>query len=60
MRHVVFRLEKERYALPLALRCRRVTVVEPSPSMVAQLREGAKEAEIENISSVEAGWEARE
>ena len=25
--------------------------------MVAQLREGAKEAEIENISSVEAGWE---
>ena len=46
-----------RYALPLALRCRRVTVVEPSPSMVAQLREGAKEAEIENISSVEAGWE---
>src|SRR5438034_4539174 len=33
-----------RYALPLALRCRRVTVVEPSPSMVAQLREGAKEA----------------
>ena len=46
-----------RYALPLALRCRRVTVVEPSPSMVAQLREGAKEAEIENSSSVEAGWE---
>ena len=46
-----------RYALPLALRCRQVTVVEPSPSMVAQLREGAREAGLENISTVEAGWE---
>jgi len=46
-----------RYALPLALRCKHVTVVEPSPSMVAQLREGAKEAGIENISTIEAGWE---
>ena len=34
-----------------------VTVVEPSPSMVAQLREGAREGGIENISTVEAGWE---
>jgi SAM-dependent methyltransferase len=46
-----------RYALPLALRCRQVTVVEPSPSMVAQLREGAREAGLQNISTVEAGWE---
>ena len=45
-----------RYALPLALRCKHVTVVEPSPSMVAQLNEGAREAGIENVSAVEAGW----
>ena len=49
-----------RYALPLALRCRHVTVVEPSPSMVAQLKEGAREAGIENVSAVEAGWEEAE
>ncbi len=46
-----------RYALPMALRCRQVTVVEPSPSMVAQLLEGAREAGIENVSTVEASWE---
>lgn len=46
-----------RYALPLALRCKHVTVVEPSPAMIAQFREGAKEAGIENVSAVEAGWE---
>ena len=45
-----------RYALPLALRCKHVTVVEPSPSMVMQLREAAKEAGIENVSAVEARW----
>jgi SAM-dependent methyltransferase len=49
-----------RYALPLALRCRQVTVVELSPSMVAQLREGAATAGIENVSAVEAGWEEAE
>ena len=47
-----------RYALPLALRCKHVTVVEPSPSMVEQLREGAKEAGIDNVSAVEDEWEA--
>jgi len=46
-----------RYALPLALRCKHVTVVEPSPSMVAQLREGARDAGIENVSGVESEWE---
>lgn len=49
-----------RYALPLALRCKHVTVVEPSPSMLSQLREGAREAGIENVSAVEAGWEEAE
>jgi SAM-dependent methyltransferase len=49
-----------RYALPLALRCKHVTVVEPSPSMVAQLNEGAREAGIANVSAVEAGWEEAE
>ena len=46
-----------RYALPLALRCKHVTVVDPSPAMIAQFREGAKEAGIEDVSAVEAGWE---
>ena len=49
-----------RYALPLALRCRHVTVVEPSPSMVGQLEEGARDAEISNVSAVRAGWEETE
>jgi SAM-dependent methyltransferase len=46
-----------RYALPLALRSKHVTVVDPSPSMIDALKESAKEAEIENVSAVEAGWE---
>ena len=36
-----------RLALPLALTCRSVTAVEPSPSMCAVLRETADEADIE-------------
>ncbi len=44
-----------RLALPLALSCRRVTAVEPSPSMCAVLRETAEEADID-ISVVESGW----
>lgn len=46
-----------RLALPLALKCRHVTAVEPSPSMVEQLREGADEAGITNLSVVQADWE---
>ena len=49
-----------RLALPLALRCRHVTAVEPSPSMVEQLREGADEAGIANMSVVQANWEDAE
>jgi ubiquinone/menaquinone biosynthesis C-methylase UbiE len=39
-----------RFALPLALRCQHVTVVEPSPSMGASLRQSAAESRIDNIS----------
>ena len=49
-----------RLALPLALRCRHVTAVEPSPSMVEQLLEGADEAGISNLSVVQANWEDAE
>ena len=49
-----------RYALPLALRCRQVMVVEPSPSMVSQLEESARAAAITNGSVVQAGWEEAE
>ncbi len=45
-----------RLALPLALTCRTVTAVEPSPSMCAVLRETAVEYNIENVSIIEAGW----
>jgi len=47
-----------RFALPLARRCREVTVVEPSAAMVEQLRAGAAEAEIRNLTVVQENWEA--
>jgi SAM-dependent methyltransferase len=46
-----------RYALPLALRCRHVTLVEPSPSMVAVFEDSAKGAGISNVSVVAETWE---
>jgi 2-polyprenyl-3-methyl-5-hydroxy-6-metoxy-1,4-benzoquinol methylase len=46
-----------RFALPLALRCRHVTVVEPSPSMGESLRQLAAEEQIDNISLVPGCWE---
>jgi len=49
-----------RLALPLALRCRHVTVVEPSPSMLGALRESAASAGIENVSVVEKNFEDTE
>lgn len=49
-----------RYALPLALRCKQVTVVDPSPSMLDALRESAADAGIENVVAVQAGWEEAE
>jgi SAM-dependent methyltransferase len=46
-----------RYALPLALHCRHVTNVEPSPSMISVFQAAAAEAAITNVSVVENGWE---
>ena len=46
-----------RLALPLALRCTHVTVVEPSEAMVEELREAAIEYSIDNLSIVEGTWE---
>jgi 2-polyprenyl-3-methyl-5-hydroxy-6-metoxy-1,4-benzoquinol methylase len=46
-----------RYALPMALRAKQVTVVDPSPSMLDALKRSAEEAGIENVSAVHAGWE---
>ena len=45
-----------RLALPLALTCRTVTAVEPSPSMCSVLRETALEYNIANVSMIETGW----
>jgi SAM-dependent methyltransferase len=45
-----------RFALPMALRCQHVTVVEPSPSMAASLRQIAAEAGIDNVSLVAKRW----
>ena len=49
-----------RLALPLALRCRHVTALEPSASMLEQLRAGADEAGITNLSVTQANWEDAE
>jgi tRNA G46 methylase TrmB len=48
-----------RYALPLALKSKQVTVVEPSPSMTNALNDAAKAAGIENVSTVAETWERR-
>jgi molybdenum cofactor cytidylyltransferase len=45
-----------RYALPLARRVREVIAVDPSPGMLAALREGAAEAGITNVRTVEGRW----
>jgi SAM-dependent methyltransferase len=49
-----------RFALPLALRCQHVTVVEPSPSMGETLRHLAAEAGIENLTFVACPWHEAE
>jgi cyclopropane fatty-acyl-phospholipid synthase-like methyltransferase len=46
-----------RLALPLALRCRHVTAVEPSPSMAEVLETAAHDHSITNILVVQARWE---
>lgn len=49
-----------RLALPMALKCSHVHVVEPSLSMISQLRESAAEAGIDNVSVTQAVWESAE
>jgi SAM-dependent methyltransferase len=49
-----------RFALPLALRCQHVTVVEPSPSLGESLCQIAAEAGIGNVSLVAKRWEEAE
>ena len=49
-----------RMALPMALKCEQVHVVEPSDSMITQLRESAAGAGIENVSVTQATWEKAE
>ncbi len=46
-----------KFALPLALQCRQVTVVEPSSAMVEGLQDSAKMAGINNLSVVQESWE---
>lgn len=45
-----------RYALPIALRVREVIAVEPSPGMVATLRDDAGAAGIDNIRVLQDSW----
>ena len=45
-----------RYALPLALRVQRVIAVDPSPGMLAALREQAAEHGIANVTAIEGRW----
>lgn len=46
-----------RYALPLALKSNRVTVLDPSPSMLEALGRSCSEAGIANVTPLEAQWE---
>ena len=46
-----------RFALPLALKCKHVVVVEPADSMVEVLNDGAQEAGIENLGVIQDLWE---
>lgn len=45
-----------RLALPLALRCRRVTVVDSSEAMLEALSAGAAAAGIDNVAAVNSTW----
>ena len=46
-----------RLAFPLALRCRHVTAVEPSPAMAEAFQEEADTHNIRNVTLVESTWE---
>lgn len=45
-----------RYALPIALRVREVIALDPSPGMLAALREQAAEHGIANVKAIEGRW----
>ncbi|MDP6453424.1 MAG: class I SAM-dependent methyltransferase [SAR202 cluster bacterium] len=47
-----------RLAIPLAMRTRSTTVVEPSDSMVNELRLAMRDAGVDNIDIVDSEWEA--
>ena len=49
-----------RLALPLALRCRHVVAIEPSPSMASVLLQQASDYGIHNVSLVQSRWEEAE
>ena len=49
-----------RFAIPLAIKCRKATVVDPSPSMLEQLDEAVAEVEGIRVAGVNAEWEAAE
>ena len=49
-----------RFAIPLAIRCRKATVVDPSPSMLEQLDEAVAEIEGIRVAGVNADWEVAE
>ena len=49
-----------RFAVALALGGKRTTVVDPSESMLEQLREAADEAGADNVTAVPADWESAE
>ena len=46
-----------RFSLPLALRCKHVTAVEPSPSMAAAFEQQASRYCIANVTLVKGRWE---
>ena len=46
-----------RYAVALAFKCQSVTVVDPSESMLEQLREAANEAGRSNVDAILSDWE---
>jgi SAM-dependent methyltransferase len=45
-----------RFALPIALRCRHVTAIDPSPGMLGALRESIAASAIENVTVLEERW----
>jgi hypothetical protein len=49
-----------RFALPLALKCKHVVVVEPADSMIEALNEVTKESGIDNVTVVQKLWEDAE